>query len=37
MEVVEEVRGSEGLLNLIGIHPGRGAVEHSGTGRKQQQ
>lgn len=28
-EVVEEVRSAEGLLNLTGIHPGRGAEEHS--------
>lgn len=29
VEVVEEVRSAEGLLNLTGIHPGRGAEEHS--------
>lgn len=28
-EVVEAVRSAEGLLNLTGIHPGRGAEECS--------
>lgn len=28
-EAVEEVRSAEGLLNLTGIHPGRGAGERN--------
>lgn len=27
VEVVEEVQSAEGLLNLTGIHPGRGAQQ----------